>query len=125
MMSDLAHGNPLLFMLAKLALVGLGTLFLWRNRSSPLAVGRDCRGLFQLLPRVSLPPPILLKGLPLGISRSRTSGLADRFPPRTLGQPFGSLLRPSGHLIPSPGKHSFLSLKRVFTQETLVFLGYS
>jgi len=38
MMSDLAHGSPVLFMMAKLTLVGLGTLFLWRNRSSPLAV---------------------------------------------------------------------------------------
>ena len=38
MMRDLAHGSPVLFMMAKLTLVGLGTLFLWRNRSSPLAV---------------------------------------------------------------------------------------
>ena len=38
LMSDLAHGSPLLFMLVKLTLVGLGTLFLWRNRHRPLAV---------------------------------------------------------------------------------------
>ena len=38
MMSDLVHGNPLWFMLAKLTLVSLGTLFLWRNRSNALAV---------------------------------------------------------------------------------------
>jgi uncharacterized membrane protein len=38
MMSDLVHTNGLLFMLVKLALVSLGTLFLWRNRSNPLAV---------------------------------------------------------------------------------------
>lgn len=38
LMSDLAHGSPLLFMLAKLTLVSLGTLFLWRNRSNRLAV---------------------------------------------------------------------------------------
>lgn len=38
MMRDLVHGSPLMFMLAKLTLVSLGTLFLWRNRSNPLAV---------------------------------------------------------------------------------------
>ena len=38
MMSDLAHGNAVLFMLAKLTLVSLGTLFLWRYRSNSLAV---------------------------------------------------------------------------------------
>ena len=38
MMSDLVQSNALLFMLVKLTLVSLGTLFLWRNRSNPLAV---------------------------------------------------------------------------------------
>jgi len=38
MMSDLVHSSALLFMIAKLALVSLGTLFLWRLRSKPLAV---------------------------------------------------------------------------------------
>ena len=38
MMRDLAHGSPVLFMMAKLTLVGLGTLFLWRQRDNPLAV---------------------------------------------------------------------------------------
>jgi hypothetical protein len=38
MMRDLVYDNALLFMAAKLALVSLGTLFLWRYRSRPLAV---------------------------------------------------------------------------------------
>ena len=38
MMSDLAHSSPVLFMMAKLTLVSLGTLFLLRYRSNPLAV---------------------------------------------------------------------------------------
>jgi hypothetical protein len=38
MMSDLVHSNGLSFMLVKLTLVSLGTLFLWRYRSNPLAV---------------------------------------------------------------------------------------
>ena len=38
MLRDLAHGDVLLFMLVKLTLVSLGTLFLWRNRNHPLAV---------------------------------------------------------------------------------------
>jgi len=38
MMRDLVHANALLFMMAKLTLVSLGTLFLWRNRSNSLAV---------------------------------------------------------------------------------------
>ena len=38
MMRDLAHGSPVLFMLAKLTLVSLGTLFLWRQRHNPVAV---------------------------------------------------------------------------------------
>jgi hypothetical protein len=38
MMSDLVQSNALLFMLVKLTLVSLGTLFLWRNRSNSLAV---------------------------------------------------------------------------------------
>ena len=38
MMSDLVQSSALLFMLAKLTLVSLGALFLWRNRSRPLAV---------------------------------------------------------------------------------------
>jgi hypothetical protein len=38
LMSDLVHGSPLLFMLAKLTLVSLGTLFLWRHRTNALAV---------------------------------------------------------------------------------------
>jgi hypothetical protein len=38
MMSDLVHSSALLFMMAKLTLVSLGTLFLWRLRSNPLAV---------------------------------------------------------------------------------------
>jgi len=38
MMRDLVHQDPLLFMLAKLSLVSLGTLFLWRNRNNSLAV---------------------------------------------------------------------------------------
>ncbi len=35
---DLAHGDALLFMLAKLSLVSLGVIFLWKNRHRPLAV---------------------------------------------------------------------------------------
>ena len=38
MMSDLVLNNALLFMMVKLTLVSLGTLFLWRNRSNSLAV---------------------------------------------------------------------------------------
>ena len=38
MMRDLVETSPLLFMLAKLTLVSLGTAFLWRNRSNWLAV---------------------------------------------------------------------------------------
>jgi hypothetical protein len=38
MLSDLVHDSALLFMLVKLTLVSLGTLFLWRNRSNSLAV---------------------------------------------------------------------------------------
>jgi hypothetical protein len=38
MMRDLVYESPLLFMLVKLTLVSLGTLFLWRNRSNALAV---------------------------------------------------------------------------------------
>jgi hypothetical protein len=35
---DLAHGNALTFMLAKLSVVSLGVYLLWRRRSRPLAV---------------------------------------------------------------------------------------
>lgn len=38
MMSDLVYSNGLSFMLVKLTLVSLGTLFLWRYRSNALAV---------------------------------------------------------------------------------------
>jgi len=38
MLSDLVHNSAVLFMLVKLSLVSLGTLFLWRNRSNSLAV---------------------------------------------------------------------------------------
>ncbi len=38
MMSDLVHSSALMFMLVKLTLVSLGTLFLWRYRSNSLAV---------------------------------------------------------------------------------------
>lgn len=38
LLSDLVHDSPLLFMLVKLTLVSLGTLFLWRNRNNFLAV---------------------------------------------------------------------------------------
>ena len=38
MMRDLVQSNALLFMITKLTLVSLGTLFLWRNRSNSLAV---------------------------------------------------------------------------------------
>lgn len=38
MMEDLVQTSALLFMLTKLTLVSLGTLFLWRNRNNPLAV---------------------------------------------------------------------------------------
>lgn len=38
MMRDLLYSSALLFMLVKLTLVSLGTLFLWRNRSNALAV---------------------------------------------------------------------------------------
>jgi hypothetical protein len=37
-MRDLVHRSGLLFMVVKLTLVSLGTLFLWRQRSNPLAV---------------------------------------------------------------------------------------
>ena len=35
---DLAHGNALGFVLAKISLVSLGSLLLWRYRTRPLAV---------------------------------------------------------------------------------------
>ena len=38
LMADLVHSSAVLFMLAKLTLVSLGTLFLWRNRNNSLAV---------------------------------------------------------------------------------------
>ncbi len=38
LMSDLVESSPLMFMLVKLTLVSLGTLFLWRYRSNWLAV---------------------------------------------------------------------------------------
>jgi len=38
MMRDLIQSSGLLFMIVKLTLVSLGTLFLWRRRSNPLAV---------------------------------------------------------------------------------------
>jgi len=38
MLSDMVHSSALLFMLTKLTLVSLGTLFLWRNRNNSLAV---------------------------------------------------------------------------------------
>lgn len=38
MMRDLVHSSALSFMLVKLTLVSLGTLFLWRYRSNALAV---------------------------------------------------------------------------------------
>jgi len=38
MLRDLAHGKMVLFMVVKLTLVSLGSLFLWRNRNHPLAV---------------------------------------------------------------------------------------
>jgi len=38
MLRDLVHDNMLRFMLVKLTLVSLGTLYLWRNRDRPLAV---------------------------------------------------------------------------------------
>ena len=37
-LDELVHEYPLPFMLAKLALVGLGSLLLWRLRQRPLAV---------------------------------------------------------------------------------------
>lgn len=37
-MRDLAHGDALTFMLAKLTVVSLGLYLLWRRRSRPLAV---------------------------------------------------------------------------------------
>jgi len=38
LMRDLVLGSPLLFMIVKLTVVSFGTLFLWRYRSTPLAV---------------------------------------------------------------------------------------
>ncbi len=38
LLRDLVEGHAVLFMIAKLALVSLGTLFLWRRRDNPLAV---------------------------------------------------------------------------------------
>jgi len=38
LMRDLAHGQALFFVLAKIALVSLGCLFLWGRRSHPWAV---------------------------------------------------------------------------------------
>ena len=38
MLRDLAHGKMVLFIVVKLALVSLGSLFLWRNRNHPFAV---------------------------------------------------------------------------------------
>ncbi|MGW8268221.1 MAG: DUF5658 family protein [Longimicrobiales bacterium] len=38
MMRDLVHTSALSFMVVKLTLVSLGTLFLWRYRSNALAV---------------------------------------------------------------------------------------
>jgi hypothetical protein len=37
-MRGLAHNDMVMFMLVKLAVVSLGTLFLWRNRNHPLAI---------------------------------------------------------------------------------------
>jgi hypothetical protein len=38
LLADLVYDAPLMFMVVKLALVSLGTLFLWRNRNNFLAV---------------------------------------------------------------------------------------
>ena len=38
LLDDLVSGNALLFVIVKLALVGLGSWLLWRCRSSPMAV---------------------------------------------------------------------------------------
>jgi len=38
LLRGLVENNPLLFMVSKLSLVSLGTLFLWRQRSNSLAV---------------------------------------------------------------------------------------
>jgi len=38
LLRDLAHGRPILFVAVKLALVGLASWLLWRNRQRPLAV---------------------------------------------------------------------------------------
>jgi len=38
LLRELAHGHPVLFVAAKLALVGLGSWLLWRERRRPLAV---------------------------------------------------------------------------------------
>lgn len=38
MLRDLAQGDHVLFMAVKLTLVSLGAIYLWRNRSHPLAV---------------------------------------------------------------------------------------
>ncbi len=38
LLQDLAHGNPLQFVIVKLLLVSFGTWLLWRQRKRPLAV---------------------------------------------------------------------------------------
>jgi hypothetical protein len=38
LLHELAHGRPSLFLAVKLALVGLASWLLWRNRERPLAV---------------------------------------------------------------------------------------
>ncbi len=38
MMADLCHNNPLLFVIVKMALVVLGSIFLWRLRKNRFAV---------------------------------------------------------------------------------------
>lgn len=38
LMSDLVYSSAFLFMAAKLTLVSLGVVFLWRHRNNPLAV---------------------------------------------------------------------------------------
>jgi len=38
LMANLVHNNPLLFVIVKMALVVLGTIFLWRRRGNKFAV---------------------------------------------------------------------------------------
>ena len=106
MMSDLAHGSPLLFMLAKLTLVGLGTLFLWRNRSSPLAVIRVVVAFFSyylvFLFHLQYSSRVFFRDFQLQDLPGSRSDAPPPNPGATVAPPPATKTS-----FPSPGKHSF------------------